>query len=712
MGQLIPSNPQTSVAASRGEKRLTSHHFEMGSLLGRQIAFDLNEEHLATHSCVLGATGSGKSKFLELLMRYLFVARRGFALIDPHGDLSEDLLAYAGYLKASKKDPDIVQRIHYLEPSFERAFSFDPFRFRPSHPIPEDLQRNAYSAWLRAKADRVAEIFQRKQNQPNFEGMPRLQRVLTDVLVATGTNVNGEPSEHLSLSDAMILLDFSDKDRHRKVLDRMRPHLEPEILADFDRLARYNSEEQRLRETESTINRLRSLFSPIVKAIFSQQAESIDFRSIIQNGEILLVNLRETDYFSADQRRALGGLFIHEILTNAQNENRENRKPFHLIIDEAADFIGDDVQMALGVMRKFKLSICLAAQDLSSFKKGDLDLRAKVLSQCGTKVCFNQSWPDDLEILARVLATGNLDFQKHMQVVDRPDGYDWVDVTERSESTGTSQNWATSTSTNSSVTKGTSEGTSRSDTTGQSQAHGKSDSMSESTTTGTTSSRDKTRGRSTSSENSRGNSSRSRSESQSHSSGRNESESHSLGESSGRTSGRSHSSNMTDTVSQSHTEGLTNTVSESLTRGESESTSEGGSKSVGESISFKKVPLARQREEFHEQPALQTAVNDQLEQIKRTIHSLGVGEAVVKLRNEQAAVIIKTGHVKEYWANEKFQAIARMKEICQTKPYFSRPNFTRQASNDRIDQFTSTESTMAPPSAVEEKKGNGHPFVS
>lgn len=656
------------------ETRLSEHHFEMGSTFANDSMqpFDLNESHLATHSCVLGATGSGKSKFLELLMRYLLAAKRGFALIDPHGDLSEDLLAFAAHRKVSRKDSEIANRIHYLEPSFEQVFSFDPFRFRPSKPIPQGLEENAYRAWLRAKADRVAEIFQRKQNQANFEGMPRLQRVLTNVLVATGTAIDPERNRHLPLADALVLLD-PRHERHLAVLELVLPHLDPDIASDLCRISACKNDDQRLRETESTINRLRSLLSPIVKAVFSQQVESIDIRSIIQNGEVMLINLRETDYFSADQRTAIGGLFIHEILSAAQNENRQSRRPFHLIIDESADFIGDDVHHALGIMRKFQMSICLAAQDLSSFKKGTLDLRPKVLSQCGTIACFRQSWPEDLDVLSRVLGTGNLSFQKHFNVVDRPDGYDWVNVEEHGE------NWSTSNS------NGTTSSVSRSESTGRNQSTGNSHSRSSSSGTN--------RSESSSESRSQGNSThttRSQGESVSEARRKTESRGFSNGESNNtsKTEGwaTSHGESTTRGESSSHSE--TTGTSESSTNGTSEGKTTSESRTEGHSKSFRKVPLSRHREEFHESPSLLHQVSDQFEAIKQLLHGLQVGHAMVKVRERQDAILIQTAHVDEKWhARDKFKAIERMKEICQKKPYFMVPDFAPSANVNRLVRF-------------------------
>jgi len=669
MSNLIPINPQQKLKAGSIPYPFA---FEMGDVLGQKIPFDLHEEQLSQHSFVLGAPGSGKSKFIELLMRHLMYSGRGFALLDPHGDLAEDMLAYAGSLKLRGIDLNIANRIHYIEPSVERMFSFDPFIFRPSKPVPKEFEQNAYSAWLRAKADRVAEIFQRKQNQTNFEGMPRLQRVLTDVLVAVGAKVNEDSNEHLSLSDAMLLLDFSDPERHRQVYQRIRPYLEPEIAADFDRLATYRNEEQRLRETESTINRLRSLFSPLVKSIFSQTTESLDIRSIIQRGEILIINLQETDYFSADQQRALGGMFIHEILSITRNEPRRNRKPFHFFIDESTDFIADDIVAALKQHRKFLLSICLVAQELSSFKKGENDYRDKVLTACGTKVCFKECVPADLEILARVLATGNLNFDKHEQEVDRPDGYDWIDVEETSEGEAEGATFTHGTSSNHSDTKGTSSGVH------SSESHGTSDSQN-----------------------------RSRGLQHGDSVSRNEhldtTRTASRGDSSAEGATKSNSNSRSD----GHSEGK----SESKTVGGGTSDSMGKSIQKSKNKSKKKIPLARHRTEIVESSSLETSISDQVDFIKQTIQTFRRGEAMANILDVPRAVVFKTEFVHEHWEkDEKFAAIERMKELCTNKPYFSIPDFSVQASKERVDKFIDGPPKIVEP--AEETKTEDVPFVT
>ena len=126
-----------------------------------ELPFILNEPCLSRHLAVFGGSGSGKSKFLELLCRLLLDNYRGFCLIDPHGDLSEDILAYAAQETEKYQSDAMCKRIQYLEPSFETVFGLDPFEFRPSHSVPDELRENAYHAWLHTRADEVAEIVQR-----------------------------------------------------------------------------------------------------------------------------------------------------------------------------------------------------------------------------------------------------------------------------------------------------------------------------------------------------------------------------------------------------------------------------------------------------------------------------------------------------------------------------------------------------------------------
>src|ERR1043165_3070081 len=163
---------------------------------------EVSEEELSEHMTVLGRTGSGKSRFLEGFIREHLEMRRGCIVIDPDGDLTENILGYCARMVIDSGNKKIFQRVHYLAPSPFLTFAYDPFHFFLPKPVRPELIVSARRAWLHARVQRFADVLQRKQGQADFEGMPRLQRVLTNVLTAVGTLVDGR---RLPLGDAEIL---------------------------------------------------------------------------------------------------------------------------------------------------------------------------------------------------------------------------------------------------------------------------------------------------------------------------------------------------------------------------------------------------------------------------------------------------------------------------------------------------------------------------
>lgn len=60
---------------------------------GRKVA--LTAEQRKNHTHILGSTGTGKSKFLEYMIRQdVFNKKAGLCLLDPHGSLYDEILRY------------------------------------------------------------------------------------------------------------------------------------------------------------------------------------------------------------------------------------------------------------------------------------------------------------------------------------------------------------------------------------------------------------------------------------------------------------------------------------------------------------------------------------------------------------------------------------------------------------------------------------------
>lgn len=652
----------------------------VGSIPAKNMPFILNEIQLSRHMAVFGGSGSGKSKFLELLCRKMLEDYRGFCFIDPHGDTVEDLLAHAAKRVEDLRTDAVCKRIHYLEPTFETVFGFDPFEFRAGGGIPEHLQKNAYHAWLHAKADKVAEIVQRKQGQSDFQGMARLQRILRDVLIAVGTAITPD-GKHLPLSDVLVLLD-SHHPRHSNVVKLVMNFLPSEVRADFSSLQSYRSEEQRKKEIESTINRLRSLLSPIVKAIFSSAAATINFAEIIKNRGIVLVNLRKTDFFSADQRNAIGGLLIHEILSTAETTARHDRTPYYLIVDEAKLFVGEDMMEALDQARKFKLSVILAGQYLGQFTTEEFDMTESILENCDTVICFRQKHPKNLEVWKQFFGYTDLDFTKLFQVMDRPDGYDVVTLNARSR--GTSQQSGSST--------------------GGSIGGGSSRSSQDSTQYGTS------RGGSTTN-----------SESQSTQSGKSEGESRNSGTGENVTyrpimrngfvvghepvSGTSESAGQSKNTSSSFSEGSSygksksNSWGTSEQRGQSEGSSvqskwglnfgHNASRGENESESEHEALVPQHREEFQETGSLLDSVADQFHKVATALRTLPDRFALVSVRAQPSFVmkVSEVGSVFDSPAEMAKRLSAMKQKIFSAHPYYSTPALSPEEQDRKLDEF-------------------------
>jgi DNA helicase HerA-like ATPase len=84
----------------------------------------IEEKDRRTHLYVVGASGAGKSKFLEFLIRQDILKGKGFGLIDPHGDLAEEI---KGFLLLSLSKEETEERIVYVDPASEEyTIAFNP----------------------------------------------------------------------------------------------------------------------------------------------------------------------------------------------------------------------------------------------------------------------------------------------------------------------------------------------------------------------------------------------------------------------------------------------------------------------------------------------------------------------------------------------------------------------------------------------------------
>ena len=142
----------------------------------------------------------------------------------------------------------------------------------------------------------------------------------------------------------------------------------------------------------------------MMRNIIGQARSAFNFREIMDEGKILLVNLSKGK--TGDVNANLLGLIIVSKLQMAAfgraDMAEEDRKDFFLYIDEFQNFITPSIATILSEARKYKLNMILAHQYMGQLiKNGKTEIRDAVLGNVGSML-VSRVGPEDTEILAKV----------------------------------------------------------------------------------------------------------------------------------------------------------------------------------------------------------------------------------------------------------------------------------------------------------------------
>ena len=322
------------------------------------------------HFYVVGATRTGKTKFLESLIQQDIENGAGFCVIDPHGDFTEDI---KGYLYALKKHAaDLLREyVVLIDPTDKvNTVTFNP------------LERTAGESSARV-ASELTEAF--KKIWADAWGA-RMEHLLKNTLIALVENNMTLAELHPFLTDPQV---------RRKVLEKVNHAGCREYFERFNSLRRNTQDEW----MESTLNKVDAfLFDPDIKQMLSSPKSSFNLREVMDEGKILLVKLDKGRLKgNAD---LLGSLLLAKIQAAAFSRTdlpESKRQQFYLYIDEFQNFATESFSTMLAEAGKYKLALILAHQNLAQLPP---PLRATILSNCGLQAYFRIS-RDDANILAK-----------------------------------------------------------------------------------------------------------------------------------------------------------------------------------------------------------------------------------------------------------------------------------------------------------------------
>ena len=401
--------------------RPVNHSLGTAEIDGCTVPVVVREADTLTHALFLGRTGRGKSKAGEVFLRDYIDRGRGFALVDPKERLVNDTLAYIAYRSKATGCDALLKRVILIDLTPESVPLLRAMYWEGDPSLPPSCEHTAREAWAAKEADVLIELIHRMMDEAE-EGHPRTKRLLRDIFCALG-------SIGIEFGEAFVLLDPFHK-RHHRVWDACKKAgvLPAEVVADLNMVHSLKRSQDKLAQIEGALNRLRALLSPLVRACFTDRLKGIDFARAIRERQIILVNASESRYISRFQARTIAGMVIHRLIEAVANEDpreQDARAPYGLFIDEAAEFMGPDIDRILRTGRTMKLPTFLFAQNVDAFERADVDYRETVLNETGLTFLF-QSKTADEQVENILLHGGLLDFTRATREVDRPDGYDFV----------------------------------------------------------------------------------------------------------------------------------------------------------------------------------------------------------------------------------------------------------------------------------------------
>lgn len=374
----------------------------------------LNDEERSRHVHIVGASGSGKSKFMESLLRQDITAGRGLCLIDPHGTLADDVVQWCAATGMND-----FRKIHVIVPSdLSWTVGFNPLR---------DDGRSETSSRVDAMVSACAQVW----GGESTNATPLLKKCLRAVFYTLAVR-------NLTLAEATMLTTSGNVQLRRSLTDNLPDPILDAVWQEFEGLQRREFSEQ----FSSTNNRLMEfLSSPVVRRIIGQQAHALDLRKVMDEDEILIVNLKPGGALSADNARVLGTLLTSELflLARTRDQHTASSHPFSLYIDECYDYLTSDIEKMLDQTRKFGLHLVLGHQRLGQLGDRFGSIFNGVMAGGQTKVVFGGLSDEDADYMAREIMRTTMNLERPKHILDKPVVVDEVPFWLESESWGSNE---------------------------------------------------------------------------------------------------------------------------------------------------------------------------------------------------------------------------------------------------------------------------------
>ncbi len=347
-------------------------YFGVTDFRNKKVKFGIKNDDRSRHMYVIGKTGMGKSTLLENIAAQDIRNGEGMCFVDPHGSAIDTLLDYV--------PEERVQDVIYFAP-FDRDY---PISFNVLEDVEAD-ERHLVMAGLMATFVKIwPDTFSE-----------RMKYILSNILLA----LLEYPGATLLGVNRML----ADKDYRNDVIAHITDASVKAFWVD-----EYNKWDPRYaREAGAAIQNKIGQFTsnPLIRNIIGQEKTSFNFRKIMDEKKIFLVNLSK-GRIGETNANLLGGMLITKLYlaamsrADAGTEGIKKLPPFFLFVDEFQNFANESFADILAEARKYKLNLTIAHQYIEQMPES---VAAAVFGNVGTIISFRVG-ATDAEVLEKQFA--------------------------------------------------------------------------------------------------------------------------------------------------------------------------------------------------------------------------------------------------------------------------------------------------------------------
>ncbi len=342
---------------------------------GTQTQIGLTSNERERHMYVIGGTGNGKTTLLKYQIVQDILEGRGLAVVDPHGDLAEEILGYI--------PPERIKDVIYINPDdLSRPVGINLLEL-PVGLTGDDLLREK-DLVTESTVSVLRKIFSEDDN-----GGHRIEYVLRNTIQTALT------MESANMFTIFRLL--NDAKYRKGVVNR----LEDEDLKIFwkNELGKAG-EMQRVKMAAGITAKIgRFLFSASARRMLEQDVSTVNFDTAMDEKKIIICNFSK-GLLGEDTSMLFGVTILAKLQLAALRRARvtqANRVPYYLYVDEFQNFATMSFVQMLSEARKYKLFLIMAEQ--STQQQADQRLVDIVLANVGTVITFRTGSPADERLI-------------------------------------------------------------------------------------------------------------------------------------------------------------------------------------------------------------------------------------------------------------------------------------------------------------------------